>query len=201
MVRKQILLFVLIFFQSTIYAQYSFYDTDTVREVRIYFYDSNWDALLDSLYVLGDEQRILADISIDGNLYDSVGVRYKGFSSVSVNRVKNPFNIKLDYIIDDQNHQGIKKLKLSNVIHDPSFVREILSYEIARKYMPASQANYCNIFINDTLWGLYNNVESVNKSFLIKHFDSKYNTFIKGNPENINIQIAKKLILNYQIWI
>ena len=51
MVRKQILLFVLIFFQSTIYAQYSFYDTDTVREVRIYFYDSNWDALLDSLYV------------------------------------------------------------------------------------------------------------------------------------------------------
>ena len=190
MVRKQILLFVLIFFQSTIYAQYSFYDTDTVREVRIYFYDSNWDALLDSLYVLGDEQRILADISIDGNLYDSVGVRYKGFSSVSVNRVKNPFNIKLDYIIDDQNHQGIKKLKLSNVIHDPSFVREILSYEIARKYMPASQANYCNIFINDTLWGLYNNVESVNKSFLIKHFDSKYNTFIKGNPENINIQIG-----------
>ena len=56
--------------------------------------------------------------------------------------------------------------------------------------MPASQANYCNIFINDTLWGLYNNVESVNKSFLIKHFDSKYNTFIKGNPENINIQIG-----------
>ena len=43
MVRKQILLFVLIFFQSTIYAQYSFYDTDTVREVRIYFYDSNWE--------------------------------------------------------------------------------------------------------------------------------------------------------------
>ena len=89
MVRKQILLFVLLFLQSTIYAQYSFYDTDTVREVRIYFYDSNWDALLDSLYILGDEQRILADISIDGNSYDSVGVRYKGFSSVSVNRVKN----------------------------------------------------------------------------------------------------------------
>ena len=24
----------------------------------------------------------------------------------------------------------------------------------------------------------------------LKHFDSKYNTFIKGNPENINIQIG-----------
>ena len=53
-------------------------------------------------------------------MYDSVGVRYKGFSSVSVNRVKNPFNIKLDYIIEGQDHQGIDKIKLSNVISDPS---------------------------------------------------------------------------------
>ena len=50
--------------------------------------------------------------------------------------------------------QGINKLKLSNVIQDPSFIREVLSYEIARKYMPASLANFANLYINDTLWGL-----------------------------------------------
>ena len=60
---------------------------------------------------------------MDGITYDSVGVRYKGFSSVSVNRIKNPFNIKLDYIIEGQDHQGIDKLKLSNCYQDPSFIK------------------------------------------------------------------------------
>ena len=191
MLKKHLILFVFaVFVQFTGFAQSNFYAVDSLREIRIYFYDDNWDYQLDSFYVEGDNERILADIIIDGSSYDSVGVRYKGFSSVSVNRVKNPFNIKLDYIIDDQDHQGIDKLKLSNVIQDPSFIREVLSYEISRKYMPASQANFTNLFINDTLWGLYTNVEAVNKSFLIDHFDNKYNTFIKCNPENLNVQIG-----------
>mgnify|MGYP001300857630 FL=1 len=101
-------IFLLIFFLSTniLYCQNNFYHTDTVQEIRINFYDSNWDNILDSLYVLGDKQRILAHLEINGFSYDSVGVRYKGFSSVSVNRTKNPFNIKLDYIIENQDHFG-----------------------------------------------------------------------------------------------
>ncbi len=187
--RLPICILLLLFFHIS-FSQNSFYDTDSVREIRISFYNTNWDYLLDSLYVQGDNDRILADIEIDGDSYDSVGIRYKGFSSVSVNRLKNPFNIKLDYIIEGQDHQGVDKLKLSNVIQDPSFIREVLSYEVCRKYMPLSQANYANIFINDTLWGLYTNVETVNKSFLIDHFDSKYNSFFKCNPENLNVQIG-----------
>ena len=188
---KRYLIFISAFLlQINSFSQSNFYDSDTIREIRISFYNTNWDPQLDSLYVLGDNDRILADIEIDGESYDSVGIRYKGFSSVSVNRLKNPFNIKLDYIIEGQDHQGVDKLKLANVIQDPSFIREVLSYEVCRKYMPASQANYANVYINDTLWGLYTNVEAVNKSFLIDHFDSKYNSFFKCNPENLNIQIG-----------
>ena len=185
-------IFLLIFFSNTniLFSQNNFYHTDTVQEIRINFYDSNWDNILDSLYVLGDKQRILAHLEINGFSYDSVGVRYKGFSSVSVNRIKNPFNIKLDYIIENQDHFGIEKLKLSNVIQDPSFIREVLTYEICRNYMPSPKANFVNLFINDTLWGVYTNVEAVNKDFLIDHYQSKYNSFFKCNPENLNVQIG-----------
>ena len=107
--------------QSSGFSQSSFYAVDSLREIRIYFYANNWDYQLDNLYVQGNNDRILADLIIDGSSYDSVGVRYKGFSSVSTDRIKNPFNIKLDYIIDEQDHQGIDKLKLSNVYQDPSF--------------------------------------------------------------------------------
>ena len=117
---------------ATLFSQSAFYETDAIREIQIDFYDENWDHLLDSLYVEGENGRILANVSIDGSTYYSVGVRYKGYSSVSVNNIKNPFNIKLDHVIEDQNHEGIDKLKLSNVIHDPSFLREVLSYEVTR---------------------------------------------------------------------
>ena len=90
MFKKKLLLFLLLFFfQINIFSQYNFYSSDTVREIKIYFYDINWDNILDSFYVAGNNNRVLADIIIDGYSYDSVGVRYKGFSSASVNRTKN----------------------------------------------------------------------------------------------------------------
>ena len=164
-----------------------FYSVDSIREIKFYFNEPNWDYILDSLYVEGEKKRLLGTVIIDGQQYDSVGIRYKGYSSVSVNTIKNPFNISLDYIIDDQEHRGYNKIKISNVIHDPSFVREVLSYEIARKYLPSSGANFANLYINDTLWGLYTNVEAVNKDFLGKNYSSRENPFFKCNPDNLNL--------------
>ena len=113
-------------------------------------------------------------------------MRYKGFSSVSVDRDKNPFNIKLDYVID-QSHFGVEKIKLGNVIQDPSFVREIVSYKIARNYMPASHSNYCKVYINDVFWGVYTSVESLDNSFLAHYYGSSDGTFVKGNPNTVNL--------------
>ncbi len=165
------------------HAQENFYNTDSIQEIRIYFTESNWDGILDDLYVAGQEERLLASVSINGEVLDSVGIRYKGFSSVSTDRAKNPFNIKLDYVIDGQDYDGIDKVKLSNVIQDPSFLREVYSYEIGRKYMPAPMANYANVYINDTLWGLYTNVEAINKDFINDQYGNKENTLFKCNPE------------------
>ena len=92
----------------------SFYDVDSVRTLQLVFAQSNWDQILDSLYLAGFEERLLGTLYIDGVQYDSVGVRYKGNSTFNPNQVKNPFNIKLDYIKDDQLIQGYGTLKLAN---------------------------------------------------------------------------------------
>ena len=187
MICRAVLCILLFFSSMKLFAQEGFYSTDTIRDIRITFAQSNWDEILDSLYVAGDKGRMQATLFIDGIQYDSVGVRYKGYSSASVDRVKNPFNIKLNYLIEGQDHQGIDKIKLSNVIQDPSFLREVLSYEIARKYMPASESNFANVYVNDTLLGLYSNVEAVNNEFLEKHFTSAENVLVKGNPETVDL--------------
>ena len=183
--RTALLLF--LFFSGSVIGQNNFYLIDSIKEIKFYFTQPNWKHLLDSLYIDGQKVRLTASVSIDGQYYDSVGIRYKGYSSVNITQIKNPFNIKLDYKIDDQEHQGFNKIKLSNVIHDPTFIREALSYQIARKYMPASQANFVNLYINDTLWGLYSNVEAVNKDFLSNHYDSRNNSLFKCNPNSLNL--------------
>lgn len=172
---------------KSLLSQPDFYAVDSIREVKLYFQEANWDEVLDDLYIAGENERLVGDLTIDGIYYQGVGVRYKGFSSYSSSRSKNPFNISLDYSINGLEHRGINKLKLSNVIQDPSFVREVLSYEVARKYMPAAQANYANIYVNDTLKGLYTNVEAVNKDFLEDHYGSRNNVFFKCNPESLNL--------------
>src|SRR3989338_5124603 len=169
------------------HAQSSWYDTDQIAEIRLYFAQSNWNELLDSLYVLDESERLGGDVVIDGTRYENIGVRYKGFSSYSSDRYKNPFNIELDYVYADQNHRCVSKIKLSNVIQDPSFIREVLGYEVARKYMPASRANYANVYVNDVLIGVYTNVEAVNNSFLFEHFSSEDGAFFKCNPETLDL--------------
>ena len=185
--KKTLVLLLIVVIQPFNTISQNFYDVDYIREIKLYFNQPNWDHLLDSLYLDGLEQRLLASVEIDGTMYDSVGVRYKGFSSVSINTIKNPFNIKLDYVDNNQNHQGFEKIKLSNVIKDPSFLREVLSYEIARDYLPSPRANYANVYVNDTLWGLYVNVEAINDKFTNKHFATVNSPLIKCNPLNLNL--------------
>ena len=87
----------LLFGSKNVLSQTDFYDVDTIREIKIYFDQSNWDYLLDSLYVEDAQNRLVASyITVDGVQLDSVGVRYKGYSSANTARIKNPFNIKID---------------------------------------------------------------------------------------------------------
>lgn len=169
----------------------SFYDTESINSIEITFVEENWDAILDGFYSAGDEERLVATAVINGVRYDSVGVRYKGNSTYSRTRTKNPFNIKLDEIIDDQELDGYGTLKLANVYNDPTFVRETLGYEIARKYMPASLANYMKVTVNGRYLGLYTSVQSVDKYFLGTSFKSNGNAFFKGELIGTTPQVVK----------
>jgi len=159
----------------------TFYDVGVIQKIEIFFSESNWDYKLDTAKA-GSESYIMAQkVIINGVVYDSVGVKYKGNSTYRATQIKNPFHIELD-TYKDQNYQGFTDIKLSNSAKDPSFIREVLSYEILRKYMPASLCNYANVYVNGTHLGLYPNAESVTKKFVSKHFSSSKNAFFKCNP-------------------
>ena len=133
-----------------------------IREIEIFFSEPNWDDTLDVYYANDNGQRLIADsVLIDGIADQDVGIKYKGNSSYNINNVKNPLNIRLDYINNGQSIDGYNVLKLSNGFKDPTLVREVLSYEIAREYMPSSKATYANVYINGNWNGLYTCIQSV----------------------------------------
>jgi hypothetical protein len=170
----------------SLFSQTSFYSVTDGQEIRIVMPQPNWRATLDSLMKSGDNAtRLAGDVVINGQLNKGVGVRFKGFSSWNEGAAKNPFNIELDYFIKQKNYQGYKKIKLSNVIHDPSFLREVVSYHVARQYMHASQACYAMVYVNDSLQGLYTSVEDVDDLFMQNHFGNKNLPLIKGSPAKL----------------
>ena len=170
-----------------------FYSVSKITEIKLYFEQENWDDLLDNLYSAGDEERLIATCYVDGEQFDSVGVRYKGNSSYRPQNKKNPLNIKLDHIIDDQELDGFGTLKLSNGYKDPTIVREILAYEIARNYFPAPMANYAKVYINDDYIGVYTSVQSVDKYFYDSHFGSRDNPAFKGELVGNSQQVVSSM--------
>lgn len=183
--KKIFFLFLLLASMANTSAQ-SLYDPNVLQEIKINFYQANWDFLLDSLKDIDNGDYLLVpSVEINGQVFDSVGVKYKGNSSYSPNNNKNPLHIELNFIRAGQNYQGVKDIKLSNGFADPTFIREPLSYEILRNYANAPLANHAKLWINDTYWGVYGNVESINKSFMRKHIKTDGNNpFFKCNPED-----------------
>lgn len=173
------------FIGVSIHAQ-GLYDTDVITTVEIYFSDDNWNQQMINNYQ--DEEFLLADsVVINGTMKDSVGVKYKGNSTFSENNDKNPLNISIDYIQENQDYQGYQTLKLSSGQKDPSFLREVLSYEIARKYMQAPLSNYAKVSINGTFHGMYSSSEAINSDFQKNYlYSDRDNTRIKCNPQNVN---------------
>ena len=159
-----------------------------VRNIDIYFSQNNWDDSLDIYYANGLNERLVADsIVIDGIMDPNVGIKYKGNSSYNVANVKNPMNIKLDHVNNGQSIDGYNVIKLSNGFRDPSFVREVLSYEMAREYMPSPKATYSRVSVNGTLIGLYTCVQSIDDDFTNENFYERKGPFFKVDNTGISI--------------
>ena len=72
----------------------------------------------------------------------------------------------MDFVRDGQQLEGYKTLNLNNSFEDASFMREVFYYHLLRNHAPAAKANFVRLYINDQDWGIYQNVQQLNKDFL-----------------------------------
>ncbi len=158
-----------------------FYRVDQIQQISLSFEQEKWPYLLDSLRYNGDEM-LLGKVEINGQTFEDVGVRYVSSRAIQVGSKRNNFEIVLDFIKKGQSYEGLRTIKLSIALRDPSMVREVLSYEIARQYLPAPRANYATLKVNDEEIGLFVNVEVVDYPFLKRNFGEQIGHLYRSNP-------------------
>ena len=155
----------------------SLFYSPTIHTVKLYFSQPGWwDSLV---YYKPLDIKMLANVEIDGNYIDSIGVQFKGNSSYNGPGVKKPFKIDFNEYVSGQNYDGLKTINLNNNFNDPTLLREkiFLDFCLAAG-IPAPRCTYANLYLNDTLWGLYSLVEQVNKTFLEdRYFNDAGNLF------------------------
>jgi len=98
---KYLLPILLLFTTLSTKAQ-DFYDLNTIQTIEITFAQSNWDQLLDIAYASTGDYILAQSVTINGEVIDSVGVKYKGNSTYNSNQAKNPFHIELDTYKDHE---------------------------------------------------------------------------------------------------
>ncbi len=159
-----------------------FYDVASIHDLKITFSQKNWANSLDSNRLNGDDM-LVGTVTIDGSTYENVGISYVKSPSYQTSSLHNPWLIRLNLIDKKQAHQGYKTLMISHALRDPSLVREVLGYEIMRRYIPSPRANYVNMTVNNVNKGVYVNVEAIDEPFLQRNFNYTEGSLFRCVPD------------------
>ncbi len=160
------------------------YQKDLIRSVYLDFGQSDWWQQLTANYA--SETEIPATMTVDGIIYDSVGVRFRGNTSYFMigNSQKKSFAISTDFVHDGQEFMDFDNLKFNNAHQDATFMREVLYCHMAARHTPIAKANYIELYLNGEYWGIYPNIQSVDKTFLKGYFLSNDGARFRATTED-----------------
>jgi hypothetical protein len=145
------------------------YDPKTFRTFFLEFENADWEKELIEFH--NTDVEVPAKLTVDGQTYPEVGVHFRGMSSFGVGEGrKHSINLSLDFAQADQQLGGYRTLNLLNSHEDPTFLRAVLYYQIARDYIPAPKANFGRVVVNGESWGVFVNAQQFDKDFVKEWF-------------------------------
>ncbi|GAA5219482.1 CotH kinase family protein [Membranihabitans marinus] len=141
-----------------------------------------------------------ANIYFNDLVWENVGVRYKGNSSLRANSGKLPLRFDFDEFEDDyegiynQRFYGFKELSLSSNYNDASLIREKSADELFRSFgVPAVRTAFYEVYIDkgngEEYYGVYTMCEVVFDTFLEDYFGSNTGNCYK--PEDDGASFAQ----------
>lgn len=143
-----------------------------------------------------------ATIEFDGNVWNHVGVRYKGNSSLASawrgGSLKMPLKFDFDEFeddypaIDNQRFFGFKQLSLANGFSDDTYLRETLTYDAMREAgLVAGRTAFYEIILDygegPINLGIYTVVEVVDDTVIENAFGSDDGNIYEGDGRGVSL--------------
>jgi len=109
--------------------------------------------------------------TFDERVFEPIGVRLMGPDPALGSDHKPSFKLKFDEYVATGEFLGLPALQLRGMAADPSMMRERLGFMVFREAdVPASRAHHARVFINGACYGLYANVETVDRQLVGRWF-------------------------------
>jgi hypothetical protein len=153
------------------------FDEAEVRTYELTLTPDDWDLLQATAL---DEVFVPADLTVDGNVVEQIGVRFKGSLGTLVScfdddgqRTCDKLSMKLKFseYLPDQRFKGLRRLVFNSMSSDDSQLRERLSYRVFREMgIVAPRSAHARLVINGEEQGLFSLVEAVDGTFTDDHF-------------------------------
>ncbi len=164
-----------------------FFNLPQVHTIHINYHLANYfDSLTyykDLADQTGVEKYIAADVIINNDTMNNVGIRFRGNSSYSHPGTKKPIQLDFNEFVSGQKYDDMKKLNLNNSYLDPSQIREKLFMDMLREYdVAAPRMTFSAVYFNGAYVGLYKAVEPVNKQFLEAYYTNDNGNLYKCEP-------------------
>jgi len=174
------------------------FDEDTVRTYKLYLTDDNLARLLDFTTLVTNTYTVNpvyvpARLDMEGRKLDSIAVRFRGDQSIwdcieNGKRkigLKYPqygfgncdicakFSMKFDFNKYNRDNRlyGLKALNFRSMSADPTKMHEKLGFSLfADMGIPCPRIAYARLYVNDSLWGLFDIAEEIDGRFTKSHY-------------------------------
>lgn len=131
--------------------------------------------------------------TIDGTTILDVGIRKKGFFG-SVDSTRPSLIVDFNRFVPQDPVAGLGRLTLNNNKQDASCVAQALAYRTFRAAgVPAPRVGFAAIIVNGEMLGVYSNVESVKKPFLLRALGSDEGGLYEGTVADVVPESLAKL--------
>ena len=144
----------------------AFYNPVVVNNISLTLPQSSVDALNNNPYTTVYQPASVTITTADGIVtsLSNIGVRLKGQATRTNLYGKAPLKLKFDAFVTDQKFMGLTRMTLNSMAQDPSFVHEATAYRLYRAMgVIAPRTTYSWVTLNGADFGLYMNVESVDR--------------------------------------
>ncbi|MBZ3935618.1 CotH kinase family protein [Methanimicrococcus blatticola] len=163
------------------------FNQSMITSISIDMSEENWMALLENPLT---EEFYMANVTINGETFYSVGIRTKGMTSLSQvassDSDRYSFKLKADTYIDGQTFFGLEEFVINNMYQDPSYMKEYLAYDMMTYMGVASPLfNFADITMNGEPWGLYLAIEVMEEDFAMRVYGSDFGQLYK--PETMGM--------------